>query len=144
MVHCWVDGLPGQVGTSIVSLLGRKPARRGIQLRSSARRRERGARLATDGRSEFAFYSFRGGFDSPDHRPGCPTFQEWLDQWHGDRGLHVFEYATTDVEPLLPEVLAAVSTKIRDLLSEARTVVLVDSGGIGRTGRVCKHLGFST
>ena len=122
LVHRWVEGLPGDRGTCIVSLLGRKPD--------------------PGGRSEFAFYSFRGGFDSAIDRPECPTFQEWLDSLHQERNLKVFEYPTIDLQPLQPVILEAVLSQIRALLAANNTVVLVDSGGVGRTGRVCKALGF--
>ena len=120
LVHRWVENLPGEDGTAIVSLLGRKP----------------------DGRSEFAFYSFRGGFDLASESLGRPSFQEWLNQWHVERKIEVFEYPTIDLEPIPPEILLAISSKVLDLLSKGWTVVLVDSGGVERTGRVCKHLGF--
>lgn len=57
LVRRWVSGLPGP-RTAIVSLLGKKP----------------------DGTSEFSFYSFYGGFDLPSERPGCLSFENWLDK----------------------------------------------------------------
>jgi len=120
VVDIWVRGLPHSNEVVIVSLLGRKP----------------------DGRSEFHFYSFRGASDEPLDRPGCPTFQEWLDERYGSGRYFVFEYPTVDVRPLAPETISEVSAKVLSLLREGQTVVLMDSGGIGRTGTICKSLGF--
>ena len=120
VVDSWVKGLPVSQKVTIVSLLGRKP----------------------NGKSEFSFYSFRGGFDQLSDRPGCPTFQEWLNGTYGNGRYCVIEYPTVDVEPLAPETITEVSSIILSLLREGRTVVLMDSGGIGRTGKVCKCLGF--
>src|SRR5437879_4064443 len=61
LVAAWVAGLPVSDRLVVVSLLGRKPT----------------------GKSEFAFYSFRGGFEGESNRPKCPTFQAWLDQRYG-------------------------------------------------------------
>ena len=122
LVDLWVKGLPASQPVFIVSLLGRKPE--------------------PDNRSEFSFYSFRGGFDQPSDRPDCPTFQEWLNKRYGDGRYCVLEYPTVDVKPLASETISEVSAVISSLLQEGRTVVLMDSGGIGRTGKVCKCLGF--
>jgi hypothetical protein len=117
LVHRWILGLPGP-RTAIVSLLGRKP----------------------DGTSEFSFYSFHGGFDLPTDRPGCLSFQEWLDKWHSSLSIVVREHPTYDFKPVSSETLEAVSTEIRELASAGRTVVLIDSGGLTRTGMVCRHI----
>jgi hypothetical protein len=117
LVHRWVLGLPGP-STAIVSLLGRKP----------------------DGTSEFSFYSFHGGFDLPSDRPGCLSFQDWLDKWHRSLSIVLREHPTCDFKPVPPETLKAVSSDIRELASAGRTVVLIDSGGVTRTGMVCRHI----
>ncbi len=52
-VKRWLSVLPGPK-TAIVSLLGRKP----------------------DGMSEYAFYSFYGGYDKPEKQPGRKSFRE--------------------------------------------------------------------
>ncbi len=122
LVHEWVSGLPG-TNTAIVSLLGRKSGQ--------------------NGKSEFSFYSFYGGVDLSSERQGRPSFQEWLDRWHKERCIEVFEYPTYDLKPIPPETLVAVSIQIRNLLSIGRTVVLVDSGGEERTKKVCKCMGFT-
>jgi hypothetical protein len=117
VVHRWVLGLP-QPRTAIVSLLGRKP----------------------DGTSEFSFYSFYGGLDLPSDRPGCLSFQTWLDTWHSALSIVVREHPTCDFRPVSPETLKTVSMDINDLASAGRTVVLIDSGGVTRTGIVCRHI----
>jgi hypothetical protein len=117
LVRRWVLGLPGP-NTSILSLLGRKP----------------------DGLSEFSFYSFYGGFDLPSEHPGCLSFQEWLTHWYAERSIVLCEHPTCDFEPIGPETLDAVASDIGRLLSAARTVVLIDSGGQQRTGMVCNQM----
>ena len=113
----WVAGLPAsEEETIIVSLLGKKP----------------------DGLSEFSYYSFRGGFEY--HRPNCPTFGEWLNANCRPRKFEVYEFPTIDL--LVPgEDLKhrAVST-ILSFLEVGKTVVIVDSGGIGRTGNLLSTL----
>ena len=87
-----------------------------------------------DGTSEFSFYSFFGRRQS---------FQQWLDREYPEKAIKVVEHPTCDFRPVPNETLAAVASDILKLLSEGRTVVLVDSGGIQRTGQVCRHLGAS-
>lgn len=118
LVHRWILGLPGPQ-TSIVSLLGSKP----------------------DGLSEFSFYSFYGGFDIPSEHPRRLSFQEWLTKWHPDRNIEVREHPTCDFKAIPSETLDAVVSDITNLLTEGRTVVLIDSGGQTRTGRVCNYMG---
>jgi hypothetical protein len=78
VVDVWLKGLPSSTGeTIIVSLLGRKPK----------------------GPSEFSYYSFRGGFDQPEDRPGCPTWQEWLNERYGCR-YRVCEFPTIDTDDI--------------------------------------------
>lgn len=116
-VHRWIMGLPGP-NTAIVSLLGCKP----------------------DGTSEFSFYSFYGGFDRSSDRPDALSFHEWLTYWHGDQRIVLCEHPTCDFKPIPPEVLDAVASDVDKLLSEGRTVVLIDSGGQTRTMVVCNHM----
>lgn len=116
LVRRWVLGLPGP-NTSIVSLLGSK-----------------------HGISEFSFYSFYGGFDLPSENPGCLSFREWLIHWYGDRSIVLCEHPTCDFEPIVPETLDAIVSDMGKLLSEGRTVVLIDSGGQQRTGAVCHKM----
>lgn len=122
-VHEWIRSLPGEANTVIVSLLGRKngPA----------------------GKSEFSFYpSFYGDWDEPQERHGKMSFQRWLDRHHKDRGIRVVEFPTYDGIRVPEATLRAVECEIFRLLSEGRTVVLMDSGGIERTRQVCVHMGF--
>jgi hypothetical protein len=116
-VSRWVLGLC-RPNTAIVSLLGRKP----------------------DGLSEFSFYSFRGSSDRPSERQSRPTFQEWLDRLHPDLSIMVREHPTCDFKPIDRQTLDAIASDIRELLVMGRTVVVVDSGGVTRTGIVCKHM----
>ena len=119
-VRVWVSALQ-KLGdnTTIISLLGRKP----------------------DGRSEFSFYSFCGGFDTPSERDGRPTFQEWMDQHFKAHHILIREHPTYDYGNICPETLDAVKNDIRELISVGHTVIVVDSGGETRTGQVRKHMG---
>ncbi len=126
LVHRWVLGLRERCGPNIViiSLLGRKGG--------------------PEGKSEFWFYFFCGGSDTAAERENRPTFQEWLDAHYKDLNILVREYPTFDGNhgkfvPL--ETLEAVSAEIKQLISMGRTVVVVDSAGAERTGRVCTHMG---
>jgi hypothetical protein len=114
-VHRWVVGLPGPK-TAIVSLLGRKP----------------------DGTSEFSFYSFHGGFDCQTDHHGSLSFQEWLR--HENQSIVLREHPTEDFRPIPTDVLDAVASDIAKLLSEGRTVVVIDSGGQTRTKIICNHM----
>jgi hypothetical protein len=103
VVHQWVRGLPGSIGTVIiVSLLGRKHG--------------------PSGGSEFSFYSFHGVWDRPTECRGRPSFQEWLDRWHRDRSIQVLEHPTYDYCRVPPETLDAVATDILRLASAGRVV----------------------
>jgi hypothetical protein len=115
-----MDGLPGDTGTTIISLLGRKHGPAGV--------------------SEFSFYSFCGGFDVESERAGKPTFQEWLDKWHQERSFSVIEHPTFDLKPVSQETLAAIASDIERELAQNRTIILVDSGGETRTRLVCTYL----
>ncbi len=124
LVSSWVRGLPGP-NTVIISLLGRKRNRKQL--------------------SEFSYYSFYGGWDNPSECDNKPSFQEWLDQRHKDLQILVREYPTFDPDiynprPIHPRRLAAIEHDVRHLISEGRTVVVMDSGGVGRTGEVCEHM----
>ena len=123
LVHRWVNNLPAATSIALVSLLGRKHGPQGT--------------------SEFSFYSFCGGFDQPSERRRRLSFQQWLDRWHRDRAIQVFEHPTYDFQPVPEQTLRAVESDISALLSEGRTVILVDSGGETRAKAICKHMGFT-
>ena len=119
-VLAWVAGLPTSAEELVVvSLLGRKKE---------------------DGLSEFSYYSFRGGFDQPQNRPDCPTFQEWLDSHHKSRRYRVCEYPTIDTLPLSDETKCRAVTTILSFMETGKTVVVVDSGGFSRTGSIVKEV----
>jgi protein-tyrosine phosphatase len=116
-VEAWVAGLP-QGPVVIISLLGWKPT----------------------GQSEFGFYSFRGAHDST--ASGRPTFQDWLVHRYGMDRFEVLEYPTVDTESMEASVVSGTVDMIRKLLSEGRTVVVMDSGGVSRSGKVARAAGF--
>jgi hypothetical protein len=117
----WLQGLPKEETVCvIVSLLGRKPE--------------------PDGRSEFSYYSFKGASED---RPSSPTFQEWLDRTMTPGKFIVIEHPTIDTKPISSEVVTAIVGCIVANLAAHRTVVVVDSGGVSRTGAVIRHLGVT-
>ena len=85
-----------------------------------------------DGTSEHSFYSFYAKGRS---------FQQWLDKNCPEKGVQVIEHPTVDFHSVPAETLEAAATDISRLLSEGRTVVLMDSGGQERTGQVCTYMG---
>ena len=120
-VYRWVLGLPGP-NTAIVSLLGRKHTERGL--------------------SEFSYYSFCGGLDTPEERGEHPSFQERLDLHHKGLNVLVCECPTLDYRdpPISFRDMDKIKDVILQLISMGHTVVVMDSGGVGRTGFVCKNL----
>ncbi len=115
----WVCGLP-RPNTAIVSLLGRKP-KKGNQ-------------------SEFSFYSFCSGWDTLSECRNKTTLQEWLRERHEELQLLVREYPTNDLCEIPTEQLGAIVDGVRELIFKSHTVVVVDSGGMGRTGQVCRFM----
>lgn len=83
------------------------------------------------GTNEFSFYS---SFDSAE------SFQEWLNVSVPNPKFRVISHSTTDLEDIDPAVLAAVAGDVTRLVSEGKTVVIMDSGGWTRTGAVAAHL----
>ena len=75
-----------------------------------------------------------------DGKRGKPSWQEWLDHYHPERGIDVIEHPTVDFQPIPETVLVALAADVDCLLAAGRTVILVDSGGETRTGRVCRYL----
>jgi hypothetical protein len=114
----WLNGLPAtETVTAIVSLLGRKP----------------------DGQSEFSYYSFRSVHED---RPGSPTFQAWLDRETAPGKYVVIEHPTIDTQPICLDLMNEITASILANLRARQTVVVVDSGGVSRTGDVIRYLGL--
>lgn len=116
IVSQWVTGLPRYTPLHIVSLLGRK----------------------IDSTSEFEHYPFRSSYETGTKL----TLQEWISQHHGTRFV-VHEFPTVDTESIPAECLAAATRCLRQLLQCGGVVVIVDSAGCSRAGRVCRELGLS-
>jgi hypothetical protein len=87
------------------------------------------------GPSEFSFYP---SFDDAE------SFQEWLNASVTGRKFRIISHPTTDLEEIDPAVLAAVAADVRRLVSEGKTVVIMDSGGWTRTGAVAACLGAAS
>jgi hypothetical protein len=87
--------------------------------------------LKPDGTNEWSFYSF--------YRSGR-SFQEWLDQSHNDKTITVIEHPTCDMQLIPNEKLRVIALRLMNLVSDRKAVVLMDSGGIQRTGQVCKFV----
>src|ERR1700686_1345544 len=114
LVHRWVIGLPDPK-TVIVSLLGCKP----------------------DGRSEFSFYSFFGGFDRRSEHAGRLPFQEWLTRWHEDLSIVVCEHPTCDFSLIPSDTLNAGRNDQEKLVRSDRhpfsSAIVPAAGPIGAT-----------
>jgi hypothetical protein len=117
IVREWFRNLPGTGETTIISLLGRKH------------------NVAGD--SEFKFYSFCGVWDTESERQGKRSFQSWIDEGAFKRAIVLIEHPTFDFKRVPVDTIRAVSADIHRLLEQKQTVVLVDSGGITRTGQIC-------
>lgn len=85
-----------------------------------------------DGRGEYRFYNF----DYPKSSP-----EAWLNSF-GIRRLSVIERPTIDNTPVPNETIDIIREDVRRLLASQRQVVIVDSGGLERTGQVCLALGM--
>ncbi len=113
----WLNGLPArETVTVIVSLLGYKP----------------------NGQSEFSYYSFKSAHED---RAGSPMFQEWIDCATAVGKYVVIEHPTTDNREICPDLMNEIVASILTNLEAKRMVVVVDSGGVSRTGAVIRHLG---
>ena len=124
VVSLWVSELVRQLqrtGVVIVSLLGHKPG--------------------PSNRSEFSFYSFCGGDDTPTERKTQPTLQQWLDLYHKDLQIRVVEHPTIDCPEIPLDVLTEIAANVLNLIAEGKTVVVMDSGGEQRTGKVRRYMG---
>lgn len=118
ILHAWVDGLPPCSPLNIVSLLGEKFVGK---------------------HSEFKHYPFRSCFETGSKA----TFQAWLDaNWVGR--FRVYESHTVDADPFdIPQdTIARIIACVQNLLAQGEAVVIVDSAGVSRTGRVCRKMGL--
>ncbi len=123
IVKAWVNGLPQLRPLYIVSLPGSKPQPSGI--------------------SEYSFYSFRGGHEPADQRPTSITFQKWLDLHFGKGSFIVVDFPTVDTEAIDVSYLFTICAAVRSLLEASANVLVVDSGGVGRSGKVYASLSAS-
>ncbi len=120
IVKEWVVGLPKPRPLHIVSLLGTKPPPSCI--------------------SEYSYYSFRGGHEAAGQLPSSITFQAWLDLHYGKGSFFVVDFPTVDTKEIDAPRLSTICAFIRSLLELSANVLVVDSGGVGRTGKVCAAL----
>ena len=124
LVSEWVLGIQKILDTDnimIISLLGRK--------------------YKKTGQSEFSFYSsFYGPWDNPKKREDKVSFQEWLDEQHGDIRIVIREHPTIDHNSSEPMPLADIKRDIHNGISEGRTVIVIDSAGETRTGKVRDYM----
>ena len=118
IVSEWICGLP-KPKTVIVSLLGRKPK---------------------DNRSEFSVYTFCGGWDTDEERGNKPTLEEWISQKHKNLHIIVREHPTYDLCEIPHNELRAIKRDVRELIIGGHSVIVVDSGWVGRTGQVRRFL----
>ena len=124
VVSFWISELVRQLQRTdvvIVSLLGHKPGPKK--------------------RSEFSFYSFCGRDDTPVERKTQPTLQQWLDKHHEDLQIRVVEHPTIDCPEIPLAVLVGVAADVLNFIDAGKAVVVMDSGGEQRTGRVRRYLG---
>lgn len=120
LVSKWVLGIQKILETDnimIISLLGRK--------------------CTKTGKSEFSYYSsFHGLGDNTKERKDKISFQEWLDKRHRDIWIVVREYPTIDHNYSETIPLADIKRDIHNGISEGLTVIVMDSAGESRTGKV--------
>ena len=114
VVVSWVEGLPLSVNV-IVSLLGQKP----------------------DGSSEFKFYSHSVAAGS---NGVLASFEDWIRALVPNRPLKVVEHPTIDMQPLSTDTLIKIGATVGGCLADGDGLVIVDSGGVTRTGAVCAYL----
>jgi hypothetical protein len=82
-----------------------------------------------DGMDEHAFYSFRD----------ASGFRTWLES-KLEPPIHLLTHPTIDFNLVSQETIGAINTDLERELSLGRTVVIVDSGGVQRTGQICRSL----
>ena len=82
-----------------------------------------------DGMDEHAFYSFRD----------ASGFRAWIAKKSQD-AIKVISHPTTDFSVVDAETIMAIRDDLDRELSLGHAVVIVDSGGVQRTGQVCTQL----
>lgn len=82
-----------------------------------------------DGTDEHSFYSFRN----------ADGFQMWIAK-RSSGDINLFIHPTTDFNPVGQQTITAIESDLNRELSLGRSVVIVDSGGVQRTGQICKCL----
>ena len=119
ILHSWVAGLPLCSPLNIVSLLGSKFVGK---------------------HSEFKHYPFRSCLETGSKM----TFQAWLDA-SCDQRFRVHEFHTVDADPAgIPlDEIARITACVHGLLGQREAVVIIDSAGVSRTGRVCREMGLT-
>jgi len=118
-VYAWARGLlPLSSQLHIISLLGTKP----------------------NGLSEYSYYSFRGSRGSLEIDFKKPTFQEWLNDRFGLERFVVVDFPTIDTMPIEAAMITEICQCTTSLLMTSNDVLIVDSGGEGRTGKICSEL----
>lgn len=121
VIDAWADGLLEAGCRQIVSLLGWK----------------------AHGLSEFSYYPFRSCEEASDPTDPKSTFQEWLNARCGLR-FFVREFRTIDdPDKITAESVTVIKDCVLDLLGRGHTVVIVDSAGVQRTGKIRDALGAS-
>lgn len=86
----------------------------------------------TSGKSEYLFYSAFHDANS---------MEQWLNsQVHGLQ-FQIISYPTVDGTTINQDIINAAAKAIVEHASKQTTVVLMDSGGVVRTGTVAAHLG---
>lgn len=120
IVKNWVSGLPLGRPLHLIMLLGSKPAPKNI--------------------SEYSYYSFRGVHETKLLTKKSIDFQEWLGSVANEPHVVVHSFPTIDLQPISPIVAAEVVSVTLGLLKKTVNVVMVDSGGVTRTGSIVDSL----
>ena len=82
-----------------------------------------------DGMDEHAFYTFKD----------ASGFRTWIAK-ESNETIKVFSHPTTDFNSVGTRTISAIKTDLDHALSLGHGVVIVDSGGVQRTGQICQHL----
>jgi hypothetical protein len=86
----------------------------------------------TSGKSEFSFYwAFHD----------ANSMAQWLNGQVHDRHFQIISYPTVDGTTMNQDIVDAAAQAVLEHTSNKTTVILMDSGGMQRTGAVAAHLG---